>query len=191
MEEEKVPTHSFEWFSGTIRIHGEHEPGTCGQLNNIGFENKHATGELTGFGGIASMLAKHEGQAVDVMVEVQPAGPRDRKTIELEEWEPTGDGMLRYVQGQLISEIAKELAPHINHLVDEYFSTDHEMKGKRWPKNVRWVACYAVTGGSEGHYIHIDAIFDGQRQMIFLGKTFQGMQHAQKIANLCANLLGA
>jgi len=191
MEDEQPPTHSVECFSGIVRIYGEHEPGTCGQLNNIGFERKHSTGEMTGYGGIASQLAKHEGQAVDVLVEVQPADLHDRKVIELEEWVPTGDGMLRYVQGRLMGDIMKELWPHIHHLVDEYFNIDHEQVGKRWPKGVRWIACYAVTGGSEGWYVHIDAIFDGQRKMMFLGKTFMGMVHARKIADRCADLLGS
>ncbi len=69
-----------------------------------------------------------------------------------------------------------------------------------WPEGYRWISCYAVTGGSEGHYVHIDLIFNIEHTAIgpirtplgmFLAKTFQGMEHAQKIATRCATLLGA
>lgn len=58
------------------------------------------------------------------------------------------------------------------------------------------LACFAVTGGSEGHYIHIEGLAwdhgDGAiRCSLGIGKTFEGMQVAQQIANRCAELLGA
>ena len=61
----------------------------------------------------------------------------------------------------------------------------------------RWWACYAVTGGSEGHYIHIDLAsgygeqYTGTTFHVITGKTFMGMEHALKVANRCAELLGA
>lgn len=58
--------------------------------------------------------------------------------------------------------------------------------------DLRWIACYAVTGNSEGHYVHVDLIgSEGQRRLVFLCKTFEGMDHAYKIAQRCAELLGA
>jgi len=58
--------------------------------------------------------------------------------------------------------------------------------------NPRWIACYAVTGGSEGHYVHVDLIGSEEaRKLVFLCKTFEGMDHAYKIAQRCAELLGA
>ena len=64
--------------------------------------------------------------------------------------------------------------------------------GGEWPLHYAWVACYAVTGGSEGHYIHIDVITrDDTRRLITLGKTFEGMDRALAIANACARHLGA
>lgn len=61
-----------------------------------------------------------------------------------------------------------------------------------WPEDWRWVASYAVTGDSEGHYIHVDVVLrDGTRRMVFIGKTFGGMDHALKVANACAKVLGA
>lgn len=59
----------------------------------------------------------------------------------------------------------------------------------------RWLACYAVTGSNEGHYIHVDAIVDhgNDRHVvsIFQGKTFGGREAAYRIAAKCADLLGA
>lgn len=60
----------------------------------------------------------------------------------------------------------------------------------------RWVACYAVTGDSEGHYIHVDLVQGGgcakpERMTLWTGKTFMGMQSAQELAGFLAILLGA
>lgn len=85
-------------------------------------------------------------------------------------------------------------------LVDEYFSIDREIKeGDPWPRAV-WIACYAVTGGSEGHYIHVDLYMTHYGQFgpseanvrhLACGKTFLGWEHAWKIAKRCAELLGS
>lgn len=82
-------------------------------------------------------------------------------------------------------------------LIDEYFSVsiDTDQPFQKLAENYRWVACYAVTGGSEGHYIHIDLIhgydqdWSGKALHLITGKTFLGLNHAQKIANRCAELL--
>jgi len=59
----------------------------------------------------------------------------------------------------------------------------------------RWIACYPVTGGSEGHYVHVDAILQLQGQSrivpLFLIKTFAGHAAARQIADACARILGS
>jgi hypothetical protein len=58
----------------------------------------------------------------------------------------------------------------------------------------RWLACYAVTGDSEGHYIHVELIGNTapeKRLRLWLGKTFAGMAHACQVATLLAHWLGA
>jgi len=62
----------------------------------------------------------------------------------------------------------------------------------------RWIACYAVTGGNEGWWVHVDFVLDGygdgNKVTVQHGgtcKTFHGRDHAQKIAQRCAELLGA
>lgn len=51
----------------------------------------------------------------------------------------------------------------------------------------RWIACYAVTGGSEGHYVHVDRIWDPddynrQLEHLITIKTFGGYDEACAIA---------
>lgn len=74
--------------------------------------------------------------------------------------------------------------------IDEYFSIANKYDGpKYWPTDYRWIAVFAVTGGSEGHYIHVEAISDNRRELLFLGKTFQGMDHALEIVKILSKLL--
>lgn len=108
--------------------------------------------------------------------------------------------------------------------IDEYFSgpdTLDKFNDAPVPHDFRSIACYPVTGGSEGHYVHIEfhspideleASVDGipndfgegvrivrpvGRQTLWkitrlaLGKTFRGMDHAAEMARRCAILLGA
>ena len=61
-----------------------------------------------------------------------------------------------------------------------------------WPAQWHWISVYAVTGASEGDYVHIDVIGrDGSREMMACYKTFGGRQQALQIANRTAILLGA
>jgi hypothetical protein len=48
------------------------------------------------------------------------------------------------------------------------------------------LGCFAVEGGSEGHYIHVAIITaDNYSETIYLGKTFMGLEHALKVSNIC------
>jgi len=68
----------------------------------------------------------------------------------------------------------KDYGTTFNDLLD-YFSLgtwQYKDKNKTWPTDYRWIACYYVTGGSEGYYFHIDVLTDdNKRELIFLGKT--------------------
>lgn len=83
-------------------------------------------------------------------------------------------------------------------LIDEYLSVSGspDQRLRELLEQYRWIACYAVTGGSEGHYIHIDLVagydrdWTGTALHLITGKTFLGLAQAQKIANRCAELLG-
>jgi hypothetical protein len=78
-------------------------------------------------------------------------------------------------------------------LIDEYFSdiASREAPGALWPLHANWIAVFAVTGGSEGHYVHVEAIHShtNTRQLLFLAKTFRGFDHAMRIVAALSTIL--
>jgi hypothetical protein len=70
---------------------------------------------------------------------------------------------------------------------EEYFSPMREVS--HWPMNYHWISVFAVTGGSEGHYVHVEAITGDVRELLFLGKTFRGMDNALHAVSLLTKLL--
>ena len=79
-------------------------------------------------------------------------------------------------------------------LIGDYFTMPTkllygEAKTRTWPDRYSWISCFAVTGGSEGHYVEV--ITDNTRELIFLGKTFDGWDAAWNTAKRVAALLEA
>ena len=73
----------------------------------------------------------------------------------------------------------------------EYFSRSEEADlDEPFPKH-RWLSCFATSRTSEGHYIHVEAIYQGQRRCIFLGKTFYGFDYAWVATMAIAKILQA
>jgi len=141
----------------------------------------------------------------DEMAELYgPGEPREHKQWELvlEDWAPlvelaTGEetGLSCYVGGRPLSEILQRLSSGLESaglMVDEYFSVSADVEYTRkwtvWPKDVRRIAVFAVQGGSEGHYVHVD-VYTGEGYeetkvtTLFLLKTFLGMEHALRLSN--------
>lgn len=113
------------------------------------------------------------------------------------------DGFVHTIRRKTIKEVYDELCARLKFedmFPDEYFEisasikykyeTGKEKENAPFPE-FRFIACYPVTGGSEGHYIHIDVVKDGKHEPIFLGKTFKGFERACEIANACSRHLGA
>jgi len=63
-----------------------------------------------------------------------------------------------------------------------------EPEMKLWPLNER-IAVFYVTGGSEGHYVHVEALVNGKNLMLFLSKTFQGREGALRIVDALSKIL--
>ncbi len=88
-------------------------------------------------------------------------------------------------------------------LPDEYFSLEYpdlvNPKLEVQFPEYRWLACYALTGTSEGYYVRVDAVVARrdldppllQAVPVFVGKTFQGLDFACRVAAACARHLGA
>ena len=142
---------------------------------------------------------------------------------EEEDPEKAGQGLLKFRGTRPIRPIIEELNARLKAddlATDEYgFTPSAEVKyctcennvasgrahDHAWPSPfadaegwaARWIACYAVTGGSEGWYIHIDVIQQNRGDVpnrairIALAKHFGGMAEAYAIAARAAMHLGA
>lgn len=124
--------------------------------------------------------------------------------IEIQKWVPHPEkpGYLKYTGNRTINEIFTDLRKRLEEeglLPDEYFHVFLDVDENALFPEYRWIACYPVTGGSEGHYIHIDALVPREidretlieSKLIYLGKTFQGLEFASKVAAACAKYLGS
>ena len=127
------------------------------------------------------------------------------ETIQIERYQaiPEKPGFRRHVGNRSVGEVYNDLQEKLRQIIVEwdgekvllwdtldYFSTQHDTRDEipSW----KWIACFPVTGGSEGHYIHIEVIdSEGKLTPLYLGKTFCGWDMACKIANEIGRLLGA
>ena len=129
----------------------------------------------------------------------------DPHTIALDEWRYVLDadgaetGYLRRVQGRVAKAVVADLQYELRELLAEAeyanpgmdFAYAKEPEQERIPA-YRRVACYAVTGGNEGHYVHVDVVLQDMTHVnLMLVKTFMGVEHAWKIAMRAAELLEA
>lgn len=106
---------------------------------------------------------------------------------------------LTITESATVAEVCRRLRVVLDaeELIDRYFSVSGspDQPFQELLQQYRWIACYAVTGGSEGHYIHVDLVagydtdWTGKTLHLITGKTFLGLAHAHKIANRCAELL--
>lgn len=74
--------------------------------------------------------------------------------------------------------------------MDYFLIISTNKKSDPWPIRYSWMPCFVVTGGSEGHYIHVEVIYDdGSRKLLLLGKTFGGWDAAFEFSNKLSILL--
>ncbi|MFH1952560.1 MAG: hypothetical protein ABIL06_13185 [Pseudomonadota bacterium] len=72
----------------------------------------------------------------------------------------------------------------------DYFQVCFGLRGSLWPVSYRRIACFAVEGGSEGHYIHVNVIDnESKTETLLLGKTFLGLDHALALSNALTKIL--
>jgi len=69
---------------------------------------------------------------------------------------------LTITQTDTVADVCRKLRAVLDeeNLIDEYFCVSGmaERSFRYLSEGYRWIACYSVTGGSEGHYIHVDLI---------------------------------
>lgn len=129
--------------------------------------------------------------------------------IEIYVYEPDPEkpGCLRHVRNRTIKEVYDDLVSRLKAedlLPDEYFSiSSYDVvswkRGDLEFPRFRFIACFPVTGASEGHYIHVGVLVERtdvkpplvELVPIFIGKTFQGFDFAAAVAAACAKHLGA
>lgn len=116
--------------------------------------------------------------------------------IDINIWEPMPDkpGYVRDLGPRSRKAIFEELEDRLiaaSALPEEYFGLAALSNPSTAFPEHHWIACFPVTGDSEGHYIHVEAINHNSRELVFLGKTFQGFDFAAKCAVECARALGA
>lgn len=130
-------------------------------------------------------------------------------TVRLDVWRvvlnaQTGaeTGFIKREKGRPVGQIVDDLKRAIRRFSVEYatLTTYFKYQSEGWdiecPK-ARKVVAYAETGGSEGHYVHVDLYCDdendhGSQKVVplMLIKTFKGMDAARRIANRLADSLG-
>ena len=121
-------------------------------------------------------------------------------TIPLEEWEEEENGYVYYVRSRLLREIRDDLSKALEKegLLEEGVYYHSQRGNETFPHPWRSIACFAVTGTNEGHYVHVEVFLDGvdtklehKAKLLFSIKTFLGFEKAQHIAAACTRLLGA
>lgn len=129
-------------------------------------------------------------------------------TIQLDVWrrvlvDGVPSGTIRREKGRPVGEIVSDIEKKIRRLVDEYFTLGGSFKYPvgggtdghltECPK-VQRIAVFTVTGGSEGHYVHVDLYVEEDRKTVVknlaLLKTFKGKKHARRVEARIADLLG-
>ena len=73
--------------------------------------------------------------------------------------------------------------------IDEYFNIVHSDGRTHWPATYHWLAIFAVKGGSEGYYIHVEAITGDKRELLLLGKAFGGLDVALEAVKILAHAM--
>jgi hypothetical protein len=130
--------------------------------------------------------------AANAAAETQGAAPVYR---QIETWSGIeivdDEGVVRETRPKTVQQVYAYCRDRLGTLVDDYFSlADGTVLTAPWPTVWRRIKIFPVTGGSEGHYVHVEVeTLDGTTRLMFLAKTFQGMTHAWQIARQLGDAL--
>lgn len=115
-----------------------------------------------------------------------------RQNVEVYEWkQDTETGYSKKVKTKTVREVYDELRVILGEFPDggdEYFMITTAVEGDlEWPSGD--IVCFSVNGTSEGDYTHVEVHHGDRRQLVFLGKTFQGRDASWSFARRLADLL--
>lgn len=114
--------------------------------------------------------------------------------VETQIWIPEADtGYSRLDSTKTVNEVFAEIRAIVGENpagCDEYFNVSMAGRGDApWPDGR--IIVFPVTGGSEGHYVHVEVQdVTGESQLLLLGKTFDGWDAAWAFAKRLARILG-
>ncbi len=111
--------------------------------------------------------------------------------IDTEGWERGPDGLLHRTRIKTVLEVFAEIRAVVG---PEPRGAEEGLSVAPWiPADHTWppgrIVVLAVTGGSEGHYVHVEILADRHCECVGLGKTFQGNDAAWALARRLADLL--
>jgi hypothetical protein len=102
------------------------------------------------------------------------------------------DGIVKNDQPKSITEICEycveKLKDDFGLEIDEYFDASYDQRKRVWPLYGR-IAIFAVTGGSEGHYVHVENLHNEKHRCLMLAKTFRGMDFALSLVSALTKIL--
>jgi len=130
-----------------------------------------------------------------------------QEIIETQVWEPDEDrpGYLKLIRSKTVGEVFAEITATLDRDEwgyvttpgwDEYFNISGDAD-RPFPQGR--LVVFPVTGGSEGHYIHVEVLDtidekgwvpERNHELVYLGKTFQGWDAAWTAAKDLAARLG-
>lgn len=124
--------------------------------------------------------------------------PEEPARVATQLWERNPDspeGYMRVAYTKTIGEVLDEIRAIVGEYPEggeEYFSvTTQRTLETPWPDGQ--IIVYPVTGGSEGHYIHVSVIDANKgwadHQLVLTGKTFGGFDAAWAFAKRLAEML--
>lgn len=120
-------------------------------------------------------------------------------SVETDVWAPDPEhpGYVQVTRRKTVDEVYDELVAALGGFdpygciegCDEYFTISPSVRAMApWPQGRTVV--FPVTGGSEGHYVHVEVLNNGEHRLLILGKTFDGWDAAWAFAQKVARILG-
>ena len=118
--------------------------------------------------------------------------PQPPVTVDTHIWAPGPDGYRHLVRTKTIREVFDEVRAVVGPEppgAEDYFRLPSTVSDDNceWPTGR--VIVLAVTGDSEGHYVHVEVLNLHGCHCMMLGKTLQGKDAAWTLARQLADLL--